>query len=174
MITFWWLGDCKILAMKCTQRLEMWALGWTKLIYYWCFTGLSLYTCQTDIRKIFQPPFALMFMLYLIYFDNKTDFPHWWIAFLGDYENVFFSVSASLTEADDWLADWRSNINSAFSCRLCVMAFHINHPQWLLTLCRKSWPSGLRLELWGCILSSSFFSSENENEGSHTRKVKLG
>lgn len=35
-----------------------------------------LHTCQADIRKIFQSPFALMFMLYLIYFDNETNFPH--------------------------------------------------------------------------------------------------
>lgn len=26
-------------------------------------------------QEIFQSPFALMFMLYLIYFDNKTNFP---------------------------------------------------------------------------------------------------
>lgn len=90
MITFWWLGDCKILAMKCTPCLKMWALGWMKWIYYWCLTGLSLHTCQADMRKIFQSPFALMFVLYLIYFDNKTNFPHWWITFLGDYGNVFF------------------------------------------------------------------------------------
>lgn len=84
----------------------------------------------------------------------------------------FFSSNASLPVEDDWLADWRFNINSALSCRLCVMAFHINHPQWLLTPCRKSWPSGLSLELWGCILL--FFPPENENEEGHTRKVKLG
>lgn len=65
---------------------------------------------------------------------------------------MFFSSIANLTEADDWLAALWSNINSAFSCRLCVTAFHISHPQWLLTLCRKFWPLGLRLELWGCIL----------------------
>ena len=114
-----------------------------------------------------------MFVLYPIYFDNKTHFPHWWIAFLGDYGNVFFSTDASLTGAHDWLADWRSNINSVLSCRLCVMASHINHPQWLLTPCRKSWPSGLRVELWGCILFY-FLHGKNENEGSLTRKVKLG
>lgn len=138
MIAFWWPEDWRILAINCTQRLEMWALGWTKLI----LTAHSHF--YNYIGKISQPSFAQMVMIYLIYLANKTNFPYWWITFLEYHENVI--------SPDDWLAALRSNINYAFSCRLCVMAFHISHPQWLLTLCRKSWPLGLRLELWGCIL----------------------
>lgn len=84
-----------------TERSWQWSVlqGWKcepqdgkkkKKNYLWGFTGLSLHTRQANIRKTLQFPFALMFILYPIYFDNKTNFPHWWITFLGDYVNVFF------------------------------------------------------------------------------------
>lgn len=95
---------------------------------------------------------CLISFILIIRLIFHSDGLHFW----GDYKNVCFLGNASSTEADDLLAGWRANLNSASSspfsfffpsCRLCVMAFHINHPPWLLTPCRKSWPSGLRLEL---------------------------
>lgn len=142
-------------------------------MYDCCFFPPVLHmSVRRQRKKKRQPPpplflprsSCLISFILIIRLIFHSDGLHFW----GDYKNVCFLGNASSTEADDLLAGWRANLNSASSspfsfffpsCRLCVMAFHINHPPWLLTPCRKSWPSGLRLELWGCILSPLFIFS---------------
>lgn len=45
---------------------------------------------QADSSEISQSPFAVMFVLDLIYFDNRTNFPHWWMEIMVMF---FFSFS---------------------------------------------------------------------------------
>lgn len=150
--------------MKCTLRLQMWALKLILLMFY----RLQPTHMSGRSGKLFRSPFALVFMLYLIYFE--TNFPHWWIIFLGDYDNVFSPVMpASLCSG--WLIRWLNiaDINSALSTD-CASWLPIS------TILNGFWPCaenlGRRDSDWSFEAVSFFFSRESENDKSHKKESK--
>ncbi len=59
------------------SKAENVSLRMNKMNLFLMFERIELaHTRQANIRNIFQSPFALMFMHYVIYFDNKANFPH--------------------------------------------------------------------------------------------------